>query len=735
MRRFSAIDLEPRIAASQGRLAVELSGPPAGFPRGLYALSFAVEGAVGGFAAALRYRRPSAPSGQCEIGLDFTVRRGRAVAVFVLPEAATGLRLVAPAAVVAGIGPSIRLRRLSSLLTQAWQVLRALAARMARPARWPRLVMRATAILRASGLRGLGHALQRAARGDAEARRGVVDYAHWAEVEDRDLMARREDIRARADALPSRPAISLVMPVREPQPEALRHAVESVCGQIWQDWQLCIAVDGSRDPAAARLVAEMAAREPRITVDDRGGNGGIATAANRAMERAAGDWLAFLGQGDVLSADALVEVAAAVNARPDAGLVYSDEDAIDDRSRRCRPNFKPDFNIDLFLSCNMIGDLACYRADLVRQAGGLRHGYDGAHGYDLALRVVERLEPARIVHLRRILYHRRLPAAGETPRGHADQPASAPAERALNDYLARNAIDARASREGETLRVTYACPAPPPRASIVIATRDRLALLQKCVASIVGRTDYPDYEIVVVDNGSKRRATLQWLSAMEAGGRIRCLRDDRPFNYAALNNAGVRIASGEIVVLLNNDVEVVTPGWLKEMVSVCVQPGVGAVGAKLLYPDRTVQHAGIVVDPDTGGRSWFRGAPGDFGGPGGRLKMRQRLSAVIGACLATRRDLYLEMGGLDEERFAVDFNDVDYCLELDRAGMRVVFTPHAELIHHESASRGRHLTPAKSAELYGGLLAMKEKWGARLETDPWAMPGLPRQLDRVGWME
>ena len=359
----------------------------------------------------------------------------------------------------------------------------------------------------------------------------------------------------------------------------------------------------------------------------------------------------------------------------------------------------------------MMTHLSVYRRDLVEAVGGLRVGFEGAQDYDLGLRCVERLTPDEIVHVPMVLYHWRS-APGSTALASAEKPyAMAAGERALQEHLERTGRKGRARLIGFGYRVEYDLPAPPPRVSVIIPTRNGLDLLRRCLESIWLRTTYPDYEVIIVDNGSDDDATLAYLAEEEAGGRLHALRDDRPFNYSALNNAAAAIASGTVLVLLNNDTEVISPGWLEEMVSLAMQPEAGAVGAKLCYPDDTLQHAGVVMGLGGLAAHAFEKFHRSSRGYNGRAALRSNCSAVTGACLAVRKDHFFAVGGLDEE-LPIAYNDIDLCLKLDAAGLRNVWTPFAELYHYESQTRGAEDTPEKQTRQKREADRMRRRWAS-----------------------
>ena len=550
------------------------------------------------------------------------------------------------------------------------------------------------------------------------------DYAEWTRRYDTLTDETRATMRARIDDFPHTPLISVVMPTYNPKPEWLTEAIESVRDQIYPHWELCIADDVSTDKAIRPILERYAMKDSRIKVVFREQNGHISAASNSALELATAEWVALLDHDDLLSEHALFWVADAIQQNSDARLIYSDEDKIYEAGRRFDPCFKCDWNVDLFYSYNMLSHLGVYRLDLLKAIGGFRVGLEGAQDYDLALRCIERVEPKQIHHIPRVLYHWRA-HTGSTAEALDIKPyAMLVGERALNEHFQRQKINARAEFIGYGYRLRYALPESPPMVSLIIPTRNGLQLIRRCVESIREKTTYPNYEILIVDNGSDDPTTLQYLNKCQSRTKVRVVRDDRPFNYSGLNNAAVKLAQGEVLGLLNNDLEVISPEWLSELASLALQPGVGAVGARLWYPDKTLQHGGVILG--VGGfaghshRDLSRYEYGYFS----RASLTQSFSAVTAACLVIRKAIYEEVGGLNETDLAVSFNDIDFCLRVREAGYRNVWTPYAELYHYESATRGYEDTPDKQARLNREGQYLKQRWGALLLNDPAYSPNL-----------
>jgi glycosyltransferase involved in cell wall biosynthesis len=559
------------------------------------------------------------------------------------------------------------------------------------------------------------------------------DYANWVRLHDTLSPEARARIAERVSAMREAPLISVLMPCYNPDPAWLRAAIESVRDQLYPNWELCIADDASPSLEVRELLREYSARDARIKVVLRPENGHISAASNSALELATGPWIALMDHDDLLPAHALFCIAQCIVAHPDVQLIYSDEDKIDESGRRFDPYFKPDWNIDLFRSQNTFSHLGVLATELVRAVGGFRVGLEGSQDWDLVLRCVERVRADQIRHVPRVLYHWRVHGASTARSMKAKPYAAVAGERALNEHFARLGVEAKAEYIGIGYRARYALPHPPPLVSLIIPTRNALKLVRQCIESIVAKTTYSPYEIILVDNGSDDPAALDYFRALSQRPNIRVLRDERDFNYSALNNAAVAVARGEVIALVNNDIEVISPEWLSEMVSLALQPGVGAVGARLWYPDMTLQHGGVVLARDNLALHAHKGLPAGLNGYAGRAALIQTFSAVTAACLVIRKASYLQVGGLDEVHLQVAFNDVDFCLRLRQAGFRNVWTPYAELVHHESATRGEDVAPHKRERFEREIAYMQGRWADVIRNDPAYSPNLTVDSDDFGY--
>ncbi|MGY2051736.1 glycosyltransferase family 2 protein [Methylobacterium sp. JK268] len=556
---------------------------------------------------------------------------------------------------------------------------------------------------------------------------GLTGYDTWVRCFDTLTEADRARIRAEVAAMTDTPLISVVMPVYNPAPKVLEEALRSVRAQLYPHWELCIADDASTDPAVPRLLERVAREEPRIKLVRRPENGHIARATNTALALAAGPFVAFMDHDDVLPEHALFEVARAILREPDLDLIYTDEDKIDAKGRRFEPHFKSDWNPELLYAQNYINHLTVVRTALVREVGGLRPGFEGSQDHDLLLRLCDRLSPERVRHLPQVLYHWRAAIGSGTFSDKALARAEAARLQALSDLIARRGWPHRAERGPLGFnRLVRALPDPAPRVSVVIPTRDRAELLSVALRGLLRETDYPDIEVIIVDNDSREPATRALFAEVAADPRVRVVPSPGAFNFSALSNLGAREATGPLLLFLNNDIEVTEPGWLAEMASIAVEPGVGAVGAKLSYPDGTLQHGGVVLGAGGVAGHSHPGIGPDDPGYFGRMVMAQEVSAVTGACLMMRAAVFAEAGGFDAERLAVAFNDVDLCLRVRRAGYVIVWTPHARLVHHESKSRGQEDTPEKRARFEAEVGTMLDRWGPQLRNDPYYNPNFAR---------
>ncbi len=524
---------------------------------------------------------------------------------------------------------------------------------------------------------------------------------------------------------PRRPLISVITPVYNTPPALLRAAVGSVTAQAYPNWELCLCDDASTSAATRETLDELARRDARIKVTRLGQNGGISAASNAALALAAGEFVVLLDHDDELAPEALYELAALLNTHPDADVVYSDYDKLDERGARSEPFFKPDWSPELLLSYMYLCHMSAARRSLIEAVGGFRVEYAGAQDYDLFLRLTERT--TRIHHIPQILYHwRKVPGStATTPR--AKTWATDAGRAALADAVARRGwrADVLEGKGPGFYRVRRRIDTPP-LVSILVLTRgggagpDGRDILAECLGALASRTTYRHYELVIAsDSGRVSDATAKAIAAT----RHRIVHYDAPppFNFSRKMNFAAAAAQGSQLVLFNDDVEVITPDWIESLLEWSEQDGIGAAGAKLYYPDGRLQHVGMLLGVAGIAAHAFYQAPGGTPGYFGSTIVTGNMSAVTAALMMTRRDVYERMGGFNEA-LPIDFNDVDYCLKLRRAGLRVVFTPWAEGFHHESVSFGpRTQDPDRIAE-------MRRLWKAEIDRDPYYNVHLSREF-------
>ncbi|MCH4809913.1 glycosyltransferase [Vreelandella neptunia] len=585
---------------------------------------------------------------------------------------------------------------------------------------------KATKLYRNEGIKGLSRGYHFVVNGSHESVTvNHHNYEKW--ILSYDVLSEEEKYRIQSDikSFKCTPLVSIVMPVYNPNITWLDEAIKSVQAQLYENWELCIADDNSKNNNIKKFLEKQQSTDARIKVVYRDKNGHISAASNSALEIASGEWVALMDQDDLLPEHALYCVAKAINENPEAGLIYSDEDKVDEAGNRHSPYFKSDWNRSLFYSQNMICHLGAYRKSLIDKVGGFQEGLEGAQDHDLALKVIELLKDEAIVHIPKILYHWRVHSQSTAGGADAKPYAAIAGEKAIKGHMERSGIKADVTSNQYGYRVKYSLPDILPKVSLIIPTRNGHDLVKICIESIISKTTYANYEIILIDNGSDDPESLEYFSKLETNyDNITIKRDERPFNYSALNNDAVKVAKGDIIGLVNNDIEVIEPEWLSEMVSQVIQQGVGAVGAKLLYPTGLVQHPGVVIGiGGVAGHVFHNIHPND---PGyfGRLNLVNEYSAVTAACLLVKKEDYEEVGGLNEDDLKIAFNDVDLCLKLKELGLRNIYTPYALLYHHESASRGYEDNPEKIARFNSEIRYMEARWEKYIEHDPCYNPNL-----------
>jgi len=522
------------------------------------------------------------------------------------------------------------------------------------------------------------------------------------------------------------PLVSVVMPTYNSPLHFLAQAIESVQAQVYPHWELCIADDASTNPEVQAFLKEAAQKDTRISIVFRSQNGHISESSNSALEIAKGEWVALLDHDDLLHPMALYELVNTLQSHPEAQIVFSDEDKIDETGERFGPYFKTDYNPELMWAQNMISHLGCYKKSTLDAIGGFRKGFEGSQDYDLALRVIQRSKPYQIVHIPRVLYHWRA-ITGSTALAPNEKPYAETASRkALAEHLAALRIPAGVEPAPDLSymnRVRPLLQKPDPLISLLIPTKDGIDLLKQCIQSVQQKSSYKFYEILVVNNNSLLAESHIYFDQLKREG-IRVLDYPHPFNFSAINNFAAAEARGEYLCLMNNDIEVQSSGWMEEMLSFAQLDHAGAVGARLWYPgNQGLQHCGVVVGLGGVAGHAHVGLKKNEKGYFGRPVLHHRCSAVTAACLMIKKSTYFAVGGMDEQ-IAVAFNDVDFCLRLGDAGYHCVYTPSAELIHHESATRGDDLSDENRNRFMGEEAFMKARWGERLNRDPFFSPNL-----------
>lgn len=521
------------------------------------------------------------------------------------------------------------------------------------------------------------------------------------------------------------PKLSIVLPVYNPNPLFLRKCIDSVVNQSYKNWQLCIADDCSTDPQIKEILQEYIQIHSNIDVVFRNINGHISEASNSALNLVKGEWTLLLDHDDELAVNALYYVVKTINKNPNTSFIYSDEDKIDENGKRFSPHFKSDFNLDLLYSQNYISHLGVYKSSILKQIKGFRKGVEGSQDYDLLLRYLNYIDHKNIIHIPKILYHWRA-IVGSTALS-ADQKSytTDAGIKALNNYFEekKEKVIVEKGKAENIYRVKWPIKNNP-LVSIIIPAFNGFLITQKAINSILEKTSYTNYEIILIDNNSNDSAALKYFKELENHPKISVLRYREKFNFSAINNFGVLHAKGELLALLNNDIEIINNDWLTEMVSQAIRPDIGCVGAMLCYPDDTIQHGGVILG--IGGVANHshihlkRNHPGYYR----RLQVVQNYSAVTAACLVVHKEIYEEVEGLNEKDLAVAFNDVDFCLKVREAGYRNLWTPYAELYHHESISRGFEDTPEKKIRFNNEVNYMLNTWKGLLKNDPYYNPNL-----------
>ena len=520
------------------------------------------------------------------------------------------------------------------------------------------------------------------------------------------------------------PVISLLVPLYRTDLGMFRAMVDSVRAQTYANWELCLADGGSGNPELEAAAEAYAREDVRIRFAALGENRGIAGNTNAAADLATGDFIGLLDHDDTLAPFALHAIVEAINRQPDADFLYSDEDKTDEAGeKRFDPHFKPDFAPDTLRSYNYICHFTVIRRSLFEAVGRYRPGFDGSQDYDLFLRATEKAR--RIVHVPKVLYHWRVSELSTARDGGAKPYVIEASCRALQSHLERVGLPGTVTPGLlPTVFNAQLDIAGTPLVSILIPNKDHVPDLKKCLDSLLKKTVWPHYEILVIENNSKEPKTFRYYEEIARDPRVRVITWKEGFNYAAINNFAAKEAKGEYLLLLNNDTEIIDGDWMTRMLEHAQRSDVGAVGAMLLYPDDTIQHAGVIIGMNSLADHAFKAVHRDMIGYFARTHIVQDVGAVTGACLMVRKSVYEAVGGLDES-FAVAFNDIDFCMKLRRDGFLIVWTPYARLYHHESKSRGYEDTPKKQKRFIGEIEQFYDRWGQPPSlVDPYYNPNL-----------
>ncbi|MDP2966325.1 MAG: glycosyltransferase family 2 protein [Pelolinea sp.] len=557
----------------------------------------------------------------------------------------------------------------------------------------------------------------------------ALSYAKWIHQNEPEIT---ELIRQRNsnELFPYRPLISIIVPVFNTPEDVLRDTLDSVLNQTYTNWQLCIA-NGSPEAVTTTLVLkEYAEKDQRVHLVTLKKNLGIAANTNAAIALANGQYVAFLDHDDCLAPFVLFEVVSAIKAHPQTDVFYSDEDKLTaDGKIRYDPHFKSAFNLELLRCMNYMCHFLVIRKIIGDHVGWLREGFEGAQDFDLILRVVEKSH--WVTHIPRILYHWRAISSSTANDTNAKNHATNSGILALQDHMDRLGITAQVkqTKYPTNYRIKYSIPNNP-LVSIIIPSHNHTDDLQRCVNSILKKSTYLNYEIVIFENNSHDETIFKLYEELKNTACVHVIEFNKPFNYSRINNFAVNKVSGEIILLLNNDTEVITPDWLECMLEYAIQPGVGAVGAKLYYADGTLQHGGVFIATpgEVAGHSHKR-TQRDLPGYNHRLILPQNLSAVTAACLMMRKKVFNQVAGFDE-RFELAFGDVDLCVRLCEKGYLNVWTPYSELYHYESLTRGYEDTPEKQVRFKKEIDYFNEKWKRLQELgDPYYNPNLAIEGD------
>jgi GT2 family glycosyltransferase len=551
-------------------------------------------------------------------------------------------------------------------------------------------------------------------RGAAASAKEEAPYETWLRLFDEAPERHRSRHEERLRSLENMPLISCLATIGNSDDLAIARLAQGMREQIYPRWELVLAAPEKLASSVRQALKNLPSFRIIAAAND------MSSTLNALLKEASGPYILKIPDGGLLRPNALLELAMTIALHPAAELIYSDEDQIDRDGRRFDPKFKPAWSPDFSVVCDYIGELTVLRRETVLMMGGWRRFRSSAIDHDLKLRVTDQAKSENIIHVAKVLVS--CPALHQQN----DIDGRSEFEYMLGDHIKRCRLPADVVwREDVCLpRLRYRIPNPAPLASIIIPTRDRADLLKKCVRSILDRTRYPTIEILIIDNGSVQPATRRLFADLASNEAIRILSSPGTFNYSALNNLAARQARGTILALLNNDIEVISEEWLEEMVALATRPEVGCVGAKLLYPDGRIQHAGVYLGFAGLAVHGYRFAARNASGQLNRMSTIQNVTAVTAACLVIRKDVFDQVGGFDERELKVALNDLDLCLKVRAAGYLNLWTPFAELVHHESITRGRDTRASEARRLGQERNVLRARWGEALFRDPYYSPNL-----------
>lgn len=551
-----------------------------------------------------------------------------------------------------------------------------------------------------------------------------ASYQHW--IKRRESKQLNNIRTILASTKPSK-LISILLPTYNSNPKFLEICINSVLQQSYQKWQLCIVDDASTETEHISLIEEYAEMDERIIFHRKSENTHVSDTTNACLKLAKGKYTLLLDHDDMLPRHTLLMMVNQLQTSPNLKLIYADEDKIDIHNTRYEPHFKPEWNPDLLYSQNYIGHPILLETERFKSIGGMRMGVEGSQDYDLLLRYTAGLNANQIHRIPQILYHWRSHFESTALDSKAKDYTTVAGISVLKHHFDQKniAISVAQGIRPNTYKLTWPIESTP-LVSLIVPTHNGYHILKTCIESLLEKTTYKHYEIIIVDNRSTCQKTLKFINELVVKNtKVRILKWDNPFNFSEINNFAVSHAKGEIVGLINNDIEVISPDWLTEMISHAIRPEIGCVGAKLYYPNNKIQHAGVILGIGGVAGHSHKHAPRESIGYFRRLHLVQNFSAVTAACLIVKKTIYNQVGGLDHVNLPIAFNDVDFCMKVGEAGYRNVWTPYAEMYHHESISRGSdEETPEKKLRALKESTYMRKKWQKKLQNDPAYNPNL-----------